>query len=299
MKRLIIIGIVAASLGMTGCYYFGPCIDGSGPVLGEVRQLDGFNGVTNSGSFDVYVTLADEFHVEVVAHENLIPIIETEVSGNTLIIDTEEGACFRSSTPVEVYVSLPELEELNLTGSGELIAEKAEASFFDLSNSGSGFLSVDSIYADNFSVKNTGSGTIEVEEIQSAELNLVQSGSGTIDAGDLYGSGEVSIRHSSSGRVRLTVIDGNIVDAVMSGSGRTDLFGEALQASYTLSSSGKMDALELVVEDADATNTGSGNIFLWATETLNATITGSGDIIFRGEPIVSFQITGSGNVRSY
>ncbi len=96
------------------------------------------------------MTQSDQFHVEVVAQENLISIIETEVSGNTLIIDTKEGTCFRSNSPVEVLVSLPDLEALRLTGSGKLIAEVAENQFFECSNSGSGYLSIDTVYADKF-----------------------------------------------------------------------------------------------------------------------------------------------------
>ena len=85
----------------------------------------------------------------------------------------------------------------------------------------------------------------------------------------------------------------------MTGSGHVDLSGDAYAADYTLNSSGKIDALELVAAEVVATNTGSGRIFLWATEILNATITGSGDILYRGEPTLSFQITGSGNIRDY
>lgn len=299
MRRTIIIAMLISTAAFTGCYYFGPCLDGDGPVVSEVRTVVDFTGVSNTGSFDVYVTLADEFYVEVVAQENLIPIIETDVSGNTLIIDTQEGTCFRSSSPVEVYVSLPDLEELRLTGSGKLIADVAENQFFECSNSGSGVVSVDTIYAENLAVGNTGSGTVEVFESHVDEVSLVQTGSGTIDIESVFGSSEVNIRHSSSGRVRATIFEGSMVDVIMSGSGRTDIYGEAIVADYTLSASGKLDALELVAEDVNATNTGSGNIFLWATELLEATITGSGDIVYRGQPTISMQITGSGSVRPY
>ena len=125
------------------------------------------------------------------------------------------------------------------------------------------------------------------------------TGTGTIDAGDSYNTVDVEIRHSSSGRVRTSIFNGDNVDAIMSGSGRIDLYGEADAASYTLNSSGKIDALELMVASAVATITGSGKIFLYATDYLNATITGSGDVLYRGSPTISFQITGSGSVKPY
>jgi hypothetical protein len=95
------------------------------------------------------------------------------------------------------------------------------------------------------------------------------------------------------------LIDGTLVDAILSGSGKVELAGDAVVAKYTLNSSGRVDALDLEVPDVDATNTGTGKIFVWAIDFLNATITGSGYIIFRGSPTISSTITGTGSVRPY
>jgi hypothetical protein len=298
--RGLTIGLLVLILGtFTGCYYFGPCIDGSGPVVTEQRETGEFSGVTNTGSFDVYVESSDEFRVEVRAQENLIPIIETYVSGYTLIIRTKDDACFRSGSPVEVFVSMPELEVLTLTGSGKAVAELARSPVFECVNSGSGYLQVDTVDAHDFTAGNSGSGSIKVGEVSATGIGLYQSGSGTIDGGIVRGATELKIRHSSSGRVRSTLVDGTLVNAVLSGSGNIDLFGEAALASYTLNSSGRIDALELMAEDVEATNTGSGTIYLYATDFLDAVITGSGNIVYRGTPAVNVKITGSGSLRPY
>ncbi|MCK5134343.1 MAG: DUF2807 domain-containing protein [Bacteroidales bacterium] len=299
MKRLFIISALISIFGLTGCYYYGPCIDGSGPVVTEDRPATEFNAVTNTGSFEVYVTQSDSFHVEVEAQENLLPIIETYVSGYTLIIKTKDGTCFRSGAPVLVHVSLPEIEVLKLTGSGKLMADVADGDVFECLNTGSGFLGIDTVYATTMVLGNTGSGAIFVDESNVDEISMIQSGSGTIDAGFVNGASEVSIRHSSSGKVRSTLIDGIRVDAVLSGSGRIDLTGVVDVANFTLNSSGRIDALELRASDVVATSTGTGKIYVYATDFLEATITGSGDIIYRGNPTISYRITGSGSVRPY
>jgi hypothetical protein len=299
MKKALIIGVVISTVALAGCYYYGPCLDGSGPVIGEVRSISDFTGVSNTGSFDVYVTQSDEFYVEVVAQENLIPIIETYVSGYTLIIKTENGSCYRSSSPIEVHVSLPELEMLRLSGSGKVYADVAETQVFECSNAGSGSINIDSVIAESFSLSNAGSGSVDVLESYVNELTMIQSGSGSINGGVVYESNEVNIRHSASGRMRSTIIDGTVLNAILSGSGKIDLSGETSVADFTINSSGRIDALELMATDVEATSTGSGNIFVYATELLKATITGSGDIIYRGNPTISFQITGSGSLRPY
>ena len=80
MKRVLLIGIVIATATFSGCYYYGPCLNGSGSVITEVREVEDFTGVSNTASFDVFVTRADKFSVEVIAQENLVSIIETYVS---------------------------------------------------------------------------------------------------------------------------------------------------------------------------------------------------------------------------
>jgi hypothetical protein len=299
MRKLWLIGVVLAAVSLSGCSYFGPCVNGSGPVVTEQREVGEFTGVNNTGSFDVYVTKADSFSVEVVAQESLIPIIETYVSGNTLIVETKSGGCYKSGSPVQVHVSLPETEVLTLNGSGRVFADVLTSTEVEISNSGSGYMEVDSVMSETFVLDNSGSGYISVIGSYVNDVDVSQSGSGDILCGTLYETTEMDIRHSSSGRVSAMLIDGVVIDVVMSGSGRVDLAGDLEVAEYSLNSSGRLDALELEVSDVEATTTGSGNIYLWAVDLLDATITGSGDIVYRGNPQISIRITGSGSVRPY
>ena len=293
------VGVPALMFAVTGCHYYGPCVSGSGPVTFELRSIADFTGVTNTGSFDIYVSEADTFGVEVVAQENLLPVIETYVSGGNLIVETKNNSCYKSSSPVEVHVSLPELDRLRLTGSGRVFADVAASPEVEITNSGSGLMELDTVYAEWYVVSNSGSGYIAIDASYTDEAELVQSGSGTIAGGFFIGTADLEVRHSSSGQVLATVLDGTFVDVILSGSGQVELAGDAVLAEYTLNSSGRVDALNLEVPDVDATITGSGNIFVWATDFLEATITGSGDIIYRGRPIVNTTITGSGSVRPY
>lgn len=299
MKNKWLIGIVILTATISGCSYFGPCFDGSGPVISDFRDIDNFTGVSNTGSFDVYVKHADTFGVEVVAQENLIPVIETYVSGYTLIVKTQNGTCIRSSTPIRVNVSLPETEILRLSGSGRVYADIVSGREVEISNSGSGNMAIDSVIADIYLLGNSGSGHISITGSDINEIEAVQSGSGAIMCGTLSGTTEVKMRHSSSGDISAAIIDGAVIDVVLSGSGTLELTGDVETAEYTLNSSGRIDALDLMGSDVQATSTGSGKIYVWATDLLDATITGSGDIIYRGNPVITTRITGTGNVRSY
>lgn len=299
MRKAGLIGVMVAIVALSGCNYFGPCLNGSGPVITDQRDVGVFTGVDNSGSFDVYVTRSDSFSVEVIAQENLMPMIETYVSGNTLIVQTENGTCYNSGAPVQVHVSMPKAEVLRLSGSGRIMADMVSGMEAEISNSGSGYMEIDSVRAETYELSNSGSGNISVEGTYVVELNVAQSGSGAIMCGTLFGSVEVKISHSSSGPVSAVLLYGTTIDVLLNGSGPIELSGDVEVAEYSLNSSGKIDALDLMASEVDAISTGSGNIYVWATDILDATITGSGDIIYRGDPMLNTTITGSGSVRSY
>lgn len=296
-QRIRVVGCLSIMFTLAGCSYFGPCINGSGPLQSEFRNIQDFTGIINSGSFEVYVSEADTFGVEVVAQENLLPLIETYVSGGNLIIETKNYNCYRSGSAVKVNISLPEMNLLRLSGSGKISADVAASPDVEIFNSGSGYMEVDSVFAESFLVSNSGSGHITLEGVVASEAMMIQSGSGTIAGGVFLGTADLIIRHSSSGRVFASLPDGTELDVELSGSGKVELEGDAVLAEYSLNSSGRLDALELEVTDVIAKSTGSGGLYVWATDFLEASITGSGDIIYRGNPLVTASVSGSGNVR--
>jgi len=292
-------GALISLVAFTGCSFLGPCVQGYGPVIIQDRNHLDFIAVSNTFEYEVRVAKSDTFGVRVEAQENLHDLIETYVSGSTLVVKSKNNICFNSSVPVIVYVSMPVVEEIRNTGSGRLSADRSESLEFECSNSGSGVISIDSVFASSLSLKNSGSGKLYVTASYPDEIDVIQSGSGMIDAGIVDRPLEVNINHTSSGKIFATILDGEEVDARLSGSGLIMLSGGSEFADLTLSSSGKIDAIEMEVPAAEALISGSGKIFVYATDYLDVTISGSGSLYYRGNPQLSTRISGSGSVRSY
>lgn len=299
MKNIKTALAILALVALMGCDYSGGCVQGYGPVSYQTREWDNFTGVSFGDDFEVRVIMADTFGIEVQAQENLHQMIEIYVSGKTLVIQTEGNSCVSSIAPIIVYVSLPVLEEIRNSGSGRISADRAETVEFECYNSGSGMISIDSVFAESISLGNSGSGELYLAASYPENMEISQTGSGELDAGFIFTPLKVSINHSASGKVYGTVLDGVDVDAKLSGSGLIGLGGNAESADLSLSSSGKIDALNMLLSDAYALVSGSGKIYVYATESLDATITGSGDIYYRGNPQLSTHISGSGSVRPY
>ena len=162
------------------------CLRGNGVPGEETRTIEGFTGVVSEGEFDVFIIPDSEFAVKLEADENLIQYIRTRVSGNTLIVDQGTRKCLRSDNPIRITVFMPQVEYLNLTGSGMITG--------------------DNITSDELKVELTGSGVIDLRELEVGLLDALITGSGemvfwgtaTDTDLDITGSGEIKAFRLSS-----------------------------------------------------------------------------------------------------
>lgn len=254
---LCMLALITA-LFFASCEPFFNCLDGNGVAASEVRIVPEFSSVKNSTSFDVEIMHDSTFHVEVFADENLLPYINIYVVGEQLIVETEYSRCLVSSNPILVEVYMPSLNEVNLTGSGNLLVSKFKV--------------------DDMKFKCSGSGDIIAWNFECTELDVRNSGSGEINISDVFSSGDVS--------------------ATLTGSGDIVLTGNADNAIYLLTGSGSLRVDDFPVNVCSVSSSGSGNIYCNVNQTLNVVMTGSGNITYYGTPKVSKLITGSGRLYS-
>jgi len=208
-------------------------IDGNGMPQPEGRVTRPFAEVALSGDFMVYITTGDDYEIVVDAESNLLPYIETDVRGNTLHIGTQGIHTLVNHSPIKVFITLPVLEGINVSGSGTVITDQLITGKIDLLVSGSGKIEAK---IDSYQLKSfiSGSGKIIVSgNSDNADLSI--SGSGRLAADNLMlsnceasisGSGEMSINVekllivSISGSGNVVYAGRPVVETHISGSGR-------------------------------------------------------------------------------
>jgi hypothetical protein len=126
-------------------------------------------------------------------------------------------------------------------------------------------------------------------------LNGMQlSGSGLLDA-EFFETGTMELFVSGSGTISADV-SADLVDARVSGSGNITISGDAGETRFNISGSGNIYANNLASEKCQAFISGSGNMRVFADETLRADISGSGNVYYKGNPAVDSHVSGSGKV---
>lgn len=200
--------------------FFSSClkdrIEANGHVIEETRDLRDFHTINLSGSKNVYVEHGNEYKVELRGSSNLISRYRTDVRGNSLTLGYETRSNIIDDD-VRVYVTTPEIEEVNLSGSGKfIISGFTEAERFRVRISGSGKVKVeDDFEVDKADIRISGSGEADLDQLEAREADIDISGSGETWLGI---SDFLRARISGSGKVHYW---GNpSVDSRISGSGK-------------------------------------------------------------------------------
>jgi|GEM_PF-1465540 Protein of unknown function (DUF2807). len=127
--------------------------------------------------------------------------------------------------------------------------------------------------------------------------DLEYFGDGTIQALDTIVSNSFLYHCSeSSGEVSLTLRTNNLTINQQSSVSDLRVFGFAENATVTYRGSGWMYLDQLVVNNMNITNHGSGDNYVNVLNNLTVTIESIGNIIYTGNPTISLTKNGSGNL---
>jgi hypothetical protein len=203
----------------------------------ETRSVSGFTEIGFGIAGNLYVKTGPEFSVVLEGDKKYLSEIETIIRNNKLVIRNANSHFFNNEK-ASVYITLPELKALGLSGSGVAkIESKLKADELTLNVSGSGKIYASEINADKLDCSISGSGDIKLEE------------SGTVDRGSISISGSGSYSGESVRYDKLHV--------GISGSGNCTCN---------------------VTDNLEASISGSGNVYYMGNPKINARVSGSGHV---------------------
>jgi hypothetical protein len=97
-------------------------VRGSGNVVEETRTVSGFDTVVLKGIGNIYIEQGSSEGLRIEAEDNLIEHMEIEVVGDRLEIDFDNVINLRPTEPINFYVTMIDVESIQLLGSGNINA---------------------------------------------------------------------------------------------------------------------------------------------------------------------------------
>ena len=207
--------IAAMMLAITGCIVIinGKSVQGSGTIITQAREVAEFRRIHLKGFGKLFLTPGEKQSLEIKTDDNIMPLIETAVSGNKLTIS--QGNNHLRPTFFEVYITVQNLEGAAISGSGDIVGNGrfvTDTLYAEISGSGDMDLEVETDLLEN---KISGSGSLRLSG-KAEEYTISVSGSGKINAFDVDAK-HVSVKVSGSGDCRISASES--LDARISGSG--------------------------------------------------------------------------------
>jgi phage shock protein PspC (stress-responsive transcriptional regulator) len=172
-------------------------VTGNDVLKTESRGIVDFSKIETTGSWNVEVKCQEKQSLEISADENLLPLVQTKVSGKRLLIFIKDGYSIKTNHPITLKISVPNLEKFSLSGSGNITIANVKNEKLVVDTSGSGDFNL-SGETNDFKVDLSGSGDINAKNLRSSRADIDIAGSGSVQ---VFATNELNASIAGSGDI--------------------------------------------------------------------------------------------------
>lgn len=211
MKNVLVFTV--ALLALASCHQ----IDGSGKIVTEKKQVENFEGVSAGNAIEVQVRIGSPASVEIEADDNLMKLVETNVSNGVLRVHLRNNYSI-SNGHVKAFVTVPQLNYVESTGAANVdvldeiknaekitlhasgaaeINAKVDAPYVKIESSGAATVKASGKTRD-LDADASGGANIHAEELMSENAHAEASGAGNVH---VYASVKLDAKASGAGNV--------------------------------------------------------------------------------------------------
>jgi hypothetical protein len=193
LRSALLVPVALATVALTGC-----ALADDGPRVTQTRDVDAFTRIDNTASVDVRLHVGEPQRVRVRAGDKVIDDVHTDVRDGTLRVTFDHHGL--GGNDVVVEASVPTLDGLVVSGSGDVDADGIRSDAFEVRSDGSADIGLTGT-ARQLALDLDGSGDANVAGLvaRSARVSVSGSGDASVRADDrldvkLDGSGDVKYR---------------------------------------------------------------------------------------------------------
>ncbi|MBT5766186.1 DUF2807 domain-containing protein [Emcibacteraceae bacterium] len=240
-KLFKIAGVSGAAL--TAALYASSVTETLAEDITKSSDLSGFTKVQLNTSSDVNIKMGSTYSIEMVGDEERIGNTVLEMKDDTLKIKHKKGRFnYDSDQDMEVFIVMPNIESMQINGSGDADIEGVDNSSLALNVNGSGDIFVKG-QSEELDISINGSGNISMGEVMGKDVEISINGSGDVelDGGtcqsleiDIHGSGDVEAKDMQCQDVNVEVAGSGDTEVYASnsltfdshGSGNVEVYGK-------------------------------------------------------------------------
>ncbi len=235
---------MATAAASTLAWSLGGAVKGSGKIVKASRSVAGFTGIALQVPATVTVVQGNDASftegVLIETDDNIAALLETAVERGQLVIRFARDTGSISTKVLNVTVNARNIEQLAISGSGDITSAKLQSAALKCSIDGSGDIHLAQLQVGKLRISIAGSGDFEAAG-RADEIEASVAGSGDIKAGKLAaerikisiaGSGDATVRANAALTVNIagsgdvTYYGNPRVTQAVAGSGEVRRVGE-------------------------------------------------------------------------
>ena len=175
MKKITIVFLTLCIALASGCRWIG--IRGNGHIKTDDRTISAFTEIDAGGAFEIeWQNGSPALHIT--TDENLLSYIESDVSGDTLRLRTDEEIW--PTHGIKIVVSSPTRTAARIRGAVKLTADQLTGPKFALEGSGASHVSLDG-NIDELLADMTGASKLDASGLQTKTAEISTTGAGNVE----------------------------------------------------------------------------------------------------------------------
>lgn len=207
--RLLLYGLIVVLLALfTGCVVNlgGSGVRGSGVVKTETRSVSEFSSIAFNSEGKVTVQQTGKESLTITAEDNLLPLLESQVTDGTLSIGTVNNTDINPTKPIEFVMEVKSLEGFKMTGVGSIEAKGIQTKNMTIVLKGVGEMTIEGA-ADSLNLSLEGVGSYEGKDFKTKQATVHSEGVGSAvlnvsDLLDVSVSGVGSVEYIGTPKVQ-------------------------------------------------------------------------------------------------
>lgn len=175
--------VIALALAAFAIAISASTVAAQGEYRSEARNVSGFTGVDIGGAMEAVITVGGSYEVIVEAKADVLPKIITEVRGGSLVVKQDKEwnskIDWKKRGKVKVSVSLPTLDDLDISGASSAKVTGVNADRLKIDVSGASDVSIDG-YARTTDIDASGASNLDANRLQTDVAEIDASGASSV-----------------------------------------------------------------------------------------------------------------------
>lgn len=220
MKRLVVVAwLTTFALCATSSCASNTVTGSKTYITKTIENVEAFKQLVVLNSITVIFTQTDNVapRIEIYGSDNIVPLIETIVTDQTLTVSFKKNTVIQNTGKIEVRVFAPAIDDVKLRGSGDVNLSNVSTPSLNLTVYGSGDITGKKLLCKELNLSVYGSGDITLSNLDLDELKAAVTGSGDVTINGTAVNAHYSVK--GSGDISASKVIAENVQAYINGSG--------------------------------------------------------------------------------